>query len=147
MVGWYASKTFGDIISPLSPTALAYYKFKYEGDFTENGQLVNKIRVIPKASGENVFSGVINIIEDSWYIHSLDLKFNDDNSTNNVMSMDVLIDTPIDFETMWVNREIRNIGDKEVTIVSIADLIMMKQYAGRLQDERDIILLSQMIKQ
>ncbi len=68
------------------------------------------------------------------------------NSSNNVMSMDVLIDTPIDFEKMWSNREIRNIGGKEVTIVSIADLIVMKQYAGRLQDERDIILLSQMIK-
>ena len=68
------------------------------------------------------------------------------NSTNNVMSMDVLIDTPVDFTTMWSNREIRNIGGKEVTIVSIADLILMKKYAGRLQDERDIILLSQMIK-
>jgi hypothetical protein len=79
---FYVSKTFGDMISPLSPSALAYYKFKYEGDFNENGHTVNKIRVIPKAQGENVFSGVINIIEDSWYIHSLDLKFNDDNSSN-----------------------------------------------------------------
>jgi hypothetical protein len=79
---FYGSKTFGDMISPLSPYALAYYKFKYEGDFVENGLTVNKIRVIPKADGENVFSGVINIIEDSWYIHSLDLKFNDDNTSN-----------------------------------------------------------------
>ena len=79
---FYSPKSFGDMISPLSPSALAYYKFKYEGDFNENGQLVNKIRVIPKAQGENVFSGVINIIEDSWYIHSLDLKFKDDNTSN-----------------------------------------------------------------
>ena len=79
---FYVSKTFGDMISPLSPVALAYYKFKYEGDFTENGLTVNKIRVIPKADGENVFSGVINIIEDSWYIHSLDLKFNNGNTSN-----------------------------------------------------------------
>ena len=86
-VNFYASKTFGDMISPLSPSALSYYKFKYEGDFTENGQLVNKIRVIPKAEGENVFSGVINIIEDSWYIHSLNLKFNSDNSSNNVKAV------------------------------------------------------------
>jgi hypothetical protein len=79
---FYNSKSFSDMISPLSPSALAYYKFKFEGEFTENGQLVNKIRVIPKSSGDNVFSGVINIIEDSWYIHSLDLKFSDDNSKN-----------------------------------------------------------------
>ena len=59
---FYSPKSFGDMISPLSPTALAYYKFKYEGDFNENGQLVNKIRVIPKSQNENVFNGVINII-------------------------------------------------------------------------------------
>jgi hypothetical protein len=81
---FYSPKSFGDMVSPLSPSALAYYKFKYEGDFTENGQLVNRIRVIPKAQDENVFSGVINIIEDSWYIHSLDLKFKDDNSSNTI---------------------------------------------------------------
>ncbi|MEY4539578.1 MAG: hypothetical protein RLZZ306_1335 [Bacteroidota bacterium] len=78
---FYSPKSFGDMISPLSPSALAYYKFKYEGDFNENGQLVNKIRVIPKSQGENVFSGVINVIEDSWYIHSLDLKFKDNTSS------------------------------------------------------------------
>ncbi len=79
---FYSPKSFGDMISPLSPSALAYYKFKFEGEFTENGQTVNKIRVIPKAQNENVFSGVINIIEDSWYIHSLDLKFSDNNAKN-----------------------------------------------------------------
>ena len=93
---FYSPKSFGDMISPLSPSALAYYKFKYEGDFKENGQLVNKIRVIPKSQGENVFSGVINIIEDSWYIHSLDLKFKDDNTSNNVK----IIYSP--FKDVWL---------------------------------------------
>lgn len=68
------------------------------------------------------------------------------NSSNNVMSMDVLIDTPIDFEVMWSNREVRKISGEEINIVSIPDLITMKKYAGRLQDEKDIILLSEMIK-
>ncbi|PWK18862.1 carboxypeptidase-like protein [Arcicella aurantiaca] len=81
---FYSSKAFGDLISPLSPYALAYYKFSYEGDFRENGLTINKIRVTPKSQGENVFSGIINIIEDSWYIHSLDLKFSDDNSQNSI---------------------------------------------------------------
>lgn len=93
---FYSPKSFGDMISPLSPTALAYYKFKYEGDFNENGQLVNKIRVIPKSQNENVFSGIINIIEDSWYIHSLDLKFKDDNTSNNVK----IIYSP--FKEVWL---------------------------------------------
>lgn len=93
---FYSPKSFGDMISPLSPSALAYYKFKYEGDFNENGQTVNKIRVIPKAEGENVFSGVINIIEDSWYIHSLDLRFKNDNTTNNIK----IIYSP--FKEVWL---------------------------------------------
>ena len=93
---FYSPKSFGDMISPLSPTALAYYKFKYEGDFNENGQLVNKIRVIPKSQNENVFSGIINIIEDSWYIHSLDLKFKDDNTSNNIK----IIYSP--FKEVWL---------------------------------------------
>jgi hypothetical protein len=93
---FYTPKTFGDMISPLSPSALAYYKFKYEGDFNENGLTVNKIRVIPKSDGENVFSGVINIIEDSWYIYSLDFQFKDDNSQNTVK----LVYSP--FKEVWM---------------------------------------------
>lgn len=93
---FYRPKSFGDMISPLSPAALAYYKFKYEGDFVENGQTVNKIKIIPKAEGENVFNGVINIIEDSWYIHSLDLKFKDDNTTNTIK----IIYSP--FKEVWL---------------------------------------------
>ena len=93
---FYNPKSFGDLISPLSPTALAYYKFKYEGDFNENGLTVNKISVIPKSDGGNVFSGVINIIEDSWYIHSVDLKFKDDNSSNTIK----IIYSP--FKEVWL---------------------------------------------
>ena len=81
---FYNPKPFGDMVSPLSPTALAYYKFKYEGFFTENGQTVNKIRVTPKSKNDNVFDGIINIIEDTWYIHSLDLHFSSDNISNRI---------------------------------------------------------------
>lgn len=83
-INFYNSKPFGELISPLSPSALAYYRFKYEGDFQENGQTVNRIRVTPKSKGSNVFEGVINVIEDTWYLHSLDLKFSDDNTANHI---------------------------------------------------------------
>ncbi len=61
-----------DAISPLSPSAFAYYKFKYEGSFFEDGVMVSKIRVSPRSKGERVFDGHIYIIEDIWAIHSLD---------------------------------------------------------------------------
>ena len=60
-------------ISPLSPRAFAYYKFRYEGSFRDRGYEVNKIRVIPRSRGDDVFSGYIYIIEDLWSIHSLQL--------------------------------------------------------------------------
>lgn len=61
-------------ISPLSPRAFSFYKFEYEGYFEDQGQIVNKIKVIPKAYGEGVFKGSIFILEDRWSIHSYDLQ-------------------------------------------------------------------------
>lgn len=61
-------------ISPLSPKAFAYYRFEYEGYFEDQGQLVNKIKVIPRAYGEGVFKGSLFILEDRWAIHSYDLQ-------------------------------------------------------------------------
>ena len=61
-------------ISPLSPKAFSAYKFEYEGFFEDRGEIVNKIKVIPRAYGEGVFKGSIFILEDRWSIHSLDLQ-------------------------------------------------------------------------
>ena len=70
----FYEKEVNDAISPLSPRAFAYYKFVYEGVFLDREYLVNKIRVIPRSRGENVFSGHIYIVEDWWSIYSLSLK-------------------------------------------------------------------------
>ncbi len=61
------------VISPLSPKAFAYYKFVYEGFFVDRGYEIDKIRVIPRSQGDNVFEGTLNIIDGQWAIHSLDL--------------------------------------------------------------------------
>jgi hypothetical protein len=61
-------------ISPLSPKSFAYYKFEYEGYFEDRGQIINKIKVIPRAYGEGVFRGNLYIIDDRWAIHSYDLE-------------------------------------------------------------------------
>ena len=60
-------------ISPISSNALNYYKYKYEGSFIENDQLINRIKIIPKRSYEPLFNGYINIIEDEWRIQSVDV--------------------------------------------------------------------------
>ncbi len=60
-------------ISPIAENALFYYDYKLIGTSMENGELVNKIELIPKRGADPVFRGNIYIIEDSWRIHSSDL--------------------------------------------------------------------------
>ncbi|REJ82384.1 MAG: carboxypeptidase-like regulatory domain-containing protein [Bacteroidetes bacterium] len=61
------------IVSPISPSAEFYYRFRYQGFYEENGRIVNKIEVIPRRKHDPVFSGEIYIVDDSWNIHSADL--------------------------------------------------------------------------
>lgn len=57
------------IISPIADNAFNYYKYKLEGTFQdENNLMINKIKVIAKRDAEPVFEGYIYIVEDSWAI-------------------------------------------------------------------------------
>ena len=60
-------------ISPLSPQAFSYYRFKYLGATLQGNNTVSKIQVIPRIKSQQLFEGIIYIIEDLWCLHSLDL--------------------------------------------------------------------------
>jgi hypothetical protein len=60
-------------ISPLADNAASLYRFRFKGAFIEDGILVNKIQVIPRRKYEPLFTGFINIVENEWRIHSLEL--------------------------------------------------------------------------
>ncbi|HEX5112218.1 MAG TPA: DUF5686 and carboxypeptidase regulatory-like domain-containing protein, partial [Saprospiraceae bacterium] len=60
-------------ISPLSPDAFSHYKFEYLGFLQDGDQTIDKIKVIPRGKGDNVFEGVIYIVDQAWSIYSLDL--------------------------------------------------------------------------
>ena len=62
------------VISPIASNAFAYYKYKLEGTFFEDGQMINKIRVTPRRTTEPVFEGYLYIVEDSWAIYAADLS-------------------------------------------------------------------------
>lgn len=66
------------LISPLSPSAFFYYRFRHEGTFVENDVLVHKIAVLPKRKNDPVFSGHLFIQEDSWRLHGADLTVTKD---------------------------------------------------------------------
>ncbi|MGB4843032.1 MAG: DUF5686 family protein, partial [Ferruginibacter sp.] len=61
-------------VSPIADAALSMYRYKYLGSFYEDGKEINSIQVIPRRSYEPVFSGIINITDGDWRIHSLDLQ-------------------------------------------------------------------------
>jgi Family of unknown function (DUF5686)/CarboxypepD_reg-like domain len=60
-------------VSPIAESALNYYRYKFLGSFFEDGKEINKIQVTPKRPFEPLFTGTINITENDWRIHSLDL--------------------------------------------------------------------------
>jgi hypothetical protein len=61
-------------ISPLDKTAFSVYKFQLESVFEDQGRMINRIKVIPKRKGKDLFRGYLNIAENFWNIHSADLK-------------------------------------------------------------------------
>jgi Family of unknown function (DUF5686)/CarboxypepD_reg-like domain len=61
-------------ISPIADGAIGFYKFKFLGTFWEDGKAINSIRVTPRRTYEPLFSGIINISDDDWRIHSFDLQ-------------------------------------------------------------------------
>jgi len=56
----------GPVVSPLNPNSFSYYRFKYEGNEEENGQNINKIRIIPKMKDQKLLEGLIYIADDDW---------------------------------------------------------------------------------
>jgi Family of unknown function (DUF5686)/CarboxypepD_reg-like domain len=62
------------IVSPIADYAFNYYRYKLEGVFyDERGNLVNKIKLIPRRKNDRIFSGFIYIVEDQWAIYALEL--------------------------------------------------------------------------
>lgn len=61
-------------VSPIASSALNFYKYKLLGVFFEDGKEINQIQVSPRRKFEPLFSGIINITENEWRIHSLQLQ-------------------------------------------------------------------------
>ncbi len=64
------------------------------------------------------------------------------NPDKDFVVLDVLIDFPEEFEKLWSNREIKKVKDVNINLVSIDDLIALKKYSDRIQDQQDIHYLS-----
>ena len=53
-------------------------------------------------------------------------------------TLDVLIEHPLDFEAAYSRRERRRVAEVEARVASVADMITLKERAGRRQDRDDV---------
>ncbi|WNB17677.1 DUF5686 and carboxypeptidase regulatory-like domain-containing protein [Marivirga arenosa] len=74
IAGSFYQDEIASVISPLSSKAFRYYRFKHLGAFMDGKHLINKIKVIPKVPGPNVFEGDIQLVEEDWALFRVDLK-------------------------------------------------------------------------
>ena len=61
-------------VSPIAANALAFYQYELVGSSQQNGELVHKIRVIPRRRADPVFAGFIYVVDGSWRLQAVDLR-------------------------------------------------------------------------
>lgn len=66
------------IPSPIANNALDIYKYRFEGDFYHDNQLINKINVQPKRSSNRAWSGTIYIVDDTSEFYGIHLEADED---------------------------------------------------------------------
>ena len=65
-------------VSPIAANALLFYQYELVGSSQQNGELVHKIRVIPRRRADPVFAGFIYVVDGSWRLQSVDLRLSKD---------------------------------------------------------------------
>lgn len=72
-VNFYTPEIFGKI-SPLNRRAFSFYRFRLDGYYVEDGQMINKIRVIPKRDDPRLVEGDLFVVEDLWCISAAEFS-------------------------------------------------------------------------
>lgn len=80
---------------------------------------------------------------EEWIKEKNMLVFSVYNPKDPMNQIDVMIQSPVDFETLFRSRVTMKEGDFEIPVASIDDLITLKQHAGRQRDKIDIEALKE----
>ncbi|MEO6489377.1 MAG: DUF5686 and carboxypeptidase regulatory-like domain-containing protein [Ferruginibacter sp.] len=111
-------------VSPIADGAIRYYKFKFLGSFFENGKAINSIRVTPRRKYEPLFSGIINITDGDWRIHSFDLVLT---KTSQLEIMDTLqitqMHVPVNDETWRVKNQLLHFNFNQFRIDAVGNFL------------------------
>ncbi len=111
-------------ISPIADGAISFYRFKFLGTFYEAGKAINSIRVTPRRLYEPLFSGIINITDDDWRIHSFDLMLT---KTAQLEILDTLqvrqLHVPVSVDAWMVKNQLLHFNFKMFGIDAIGNFL------------------------
>ncbi len=111
-------------ISPIADGALHFYKFKYLGSFWENGIEINTIQIIPKRHYEPLFSGIINITEGDWRIHSCNILLTKKSQLEILDTLQInQIYVPINSDVWRVKNQVLHFGFNQLKIDAIGNFV------------------------
>ncbi|MCW3091258.1 MAG: carboxypeptidase-like regulatory protein [Ferruginibacter sp.] len=111
-------------VSPIADGAIGFYKFKFLGSFWENGKEVNSIRVTPRRNFEPLFSGVINITEGDWRIHSVDLLLTKKSQLEIIDTLQITqFHVPVDNETWRIKNQLLHFNFNQFGIDAVANFV------------------------
>ena len=99
-------------VSPVADAAFHYYQFRFEGSFFENGKMIDRIRVTPRRKNEPLFEGYLQIVDEEWRIHSLNL------TTNKSQGLDLLDTIRVTQIHSEVNKDVYKTDNQVVTIAA-----------------------------
>ena len=111
-------------ISPIADGAISFYKYKFMGSFWEDGKEINSIRVTPRRQFEPLFSGIINIIENDWRIHSIDLSLTKENQLEIIDTLRITqFYVPVEGDTWRVKNQLLHFNLKLFGIDAIGNFV------------------------
>ena len=67
------------VISPISAPGIISYKYRLEKKIEENGQVISKIKIIPRNISTSTLEGYIWVIDSLWLIQKIELTMNKGN--------------------------------------------------------------------
>jgi hypothetical protein len=86
------------------------------------------------------------VVRRDWVLHRNMLVFQLWDPANELRTVDVFVQEPMDFETMWAESVNKSIHGDNIRIASIPHLIEMKRKAGRARDLDDIAALEEIAR-
>ena len=111
-------------VSPIADGAIGFYRFKFLGSFFEHGKEINSIRVMPRRNYEPLFSGVINITEGDWHIHSVDLLLTKKSQLELIDTLQITqFHVPVNGEAWRIKNQLLHFNFNQFGIDAVANFV------------------------